>query len=263
VIDCHAHLASDAFDSDRDAVIERARRAGVRWIVVVGEDAEDDRRVLDVARSHERILLPCVGFHPDRFAEEREVPGRDDIEEVVALARAEREHWVAIGEVGLDYFWVKTDERRAAQRRCLEAMVALSVELDLPLNVHSRSAGHHAIDVLVAAGAKRVLMHAFDGKAGYAQRAAERHGFVFSIPPSVVRSAQKQKLVRALPLESLALETDSPVLGPEPNTRNEPANLGLVVEAIANLKRTSADRVCEAARQSTRRVFGVRFDPTT
>jgi len=256
VIDCHAHLASDAFDADRDAVLDRAALAGVRKIVVVGEDAGDDRRVLELASRRPDLLVPCVGLHPDRFAEDREAPGPDAIAEVAALARRERGRLAAIGEVGLDYFWVKSDERRAAQRRCLEAMVELSLELDLPLNVHSRSAGHYAIDLLAAAGARRVLMHAFDGKASHARRAVEQHGFVFSVPPSVVRSAQKQKLVRSLPLESLALETDSPVLGPEPKTRNEPANLGLVVEAIADLKGVSADDVIEAAAASTRRVLG-------
>lgn len=256
MIDCHAHLATREFDADREAVIDRARDAGVECIVVVGEDAEDDRRVLDVCACHVNSLKPCVGMHPDRFAEDRALPGDDAIEAVVELARAHRTQLIAIGEVGLDYWYVKTAERRAAQRRCLERMAELAEEIALPLNVHSRSAGHHTLDLLVTCGARRVLMHAFDGKARYAVRAAEQHGYLFSIPPSLVRSEQKQKLVRRLPLESLALESDSPVLGPERGVRNEPANLTHTVSCIAKLKGVPEERVREVTSSNAQQLFG-------
>ncbi|NIR29997.1 MAG: TatD family hydrolase [Gammaproteobacteria bacterium] len=256
MIDCHTHLALEDFDPDREAVIARARRAGVEQILVVGEDAADSQRVLEVCARHADVLRPCVGLHPDRFAEDRDAPNEASIAAVVQLARARRGRLVAIGEVGLDYWYVKTDERRAAQRNCLEQMAALAAELDLPLNVHSRSAGRHTIDLLAGCGAHRVLMHAFDGKAGHAIRAVEQHGYLFSIPPSLVRSAQKQKLVRRLPLEALALESDSPVLGPRPDERNEPANLLHTVRCIAALKGISEDRVRDATSENGRRLFG-------
>ncbi len=256
MIDCHAHLAIRDFDVDREEVMERARRAGVERILVVGEDYEDDQRVLEVCARHVRMLSPCVGLHPDRFAEVRSCPGDDEIEAVAGYARANRQRLVAIGEVGLDYWYVKTEERRAAQRICLERMAALAHELALPLNVHSRSAGRHTLELLTGCGARRVLMHAFDGRASYATQATERYGYVFSIPPSVVRSAQKQKLVRRLPLESLALESDSPVLAPERGVRNEPANLVHTVRCIAGLKGVSEERVVEVTTESARRLFG-------
>lgn len=245
-------MASPAFDADLAAVLARAAEAGVERVVVVGEDAADDARVLALCAAHAGHLLPAVGLHPDRYAEDREAPGAEQVAAVAALAREHRARLVAIGEVGLDYYWVKTEERRALQRAGLERMVELASELALPLNVHSRSAGHYAIDLLAGSGAKRVLMHAFDGKAGHAQRAVEQYGFVFSIPPSVVRSEQKQKLVRALPLEALALESDSPVLGPVPRERNEPCNLTHVVETIATLKAVSQERVREVTDATAR-----------
>ena len=142
------------------------------------------------------------------------------------------------------------------QRAALTRLAELALALDLPLNVHSRSAGRHTLDLLLARGARRVLMHAFDGKAGHALRGAEA-GYVFSIPPSIVRSPQKQKLVRALPLEALALETDSPVLGPTAGERNEPANARIALRAIAEIKCLAEDRIAEAAEANTRRVFGL------
>jgi len=175
---------------------------------------------------------------------------------VEALAREHRPVLACIGEVGLDYWCVKEEDRRALQRACLERMAALAAELDLALNVHSRSAGHYAIDLLGACGAPRVLLHAFDGKASHAVRAVDVHGYLFSVPPSVVRSAQKQKLVRRLPLDALVLESDSPVLGPQPGVRNEPANLTHSVRAIAELHGVSEDRVHEATTANARRLFG-------
>ena len=257
MIDCHAHLAVSDFDADRAEVIERARRAGVKSILVVGEDAEDNRRVFEVCADYPNALKPCVGLHPDRFAEDRQPPSHEAIEAVIELARAHCLRLTAIGEVGLDYWYVKSNERRKVQRACLERMVELAEELELPLNVHSRSAGHHTLDLLSSCGARRVLMHAFDGKAGYAARAAEKHGYLFSIPPSVVRSAQKQKLVRRLPLEALALESDSPVLGPERGVRNEPANLAHAVRCIAQIKGISDDRVCEMTTTNATHLVGV------
>jgi len=257
LVDCHAHLHLADFDADRDEVRRRARAAGVAAVLVVGEDAEDDRRVGEVAATPcagGAALLPCFGFHPDRFAEERPLPTRADLDAATALIRASAGRLAAIGEVGLDYHYAKTEERRRAQAAALEELAALARELDLPLNVHSRSAGHYTLDLLRAAGARRVLMHAFDGKASHAARALS-DGFLFSIPPSVVRSEQKQKLIRALPLEALALESDSPVLGPDRGARNEPANLTHALELIARAHGASTERVAEVTTANARRLF--------
>lgn len=256
MIDCHSHLALEEFDTDREEVIARAQRAGIQQVLVVGEDADDDRRVLEVCARHPQALSPCLGLHPDRFAEELEAPDEEGIEAVAELARRHRDSLAAIGEVGLDYWRVTSDERRTAQRACLERMAALAAALDLPLNVHSRSAGHHTIDFLAGCGARWVLMHAFDGKASHAVRAVEQYGFFFSVPPSVVRSQQKQKLVRRLPLEALVLESDSPALAPERSERNEPANLTRTVSLIAELHEVSEGRVREVTTANAYRLFG-------
>jgi len=257
MIDSHAHLSAAEFDADRADVISRALAAGVQQIVVVGEDLGDNERVLAVCAGAPGVLKPCVGLHPDRFADDREPPPAGAIDSVESLARRQRSRIVAIGEVGLDYWVAREETNRRAQRYCLERMTGLALELGLPLNVHSRSAGRYTLDLLAACGGRRVLMHAFDGKAGHAEQAAEKLGFMFSVPPSVVRSAQKQKLVRRLPLESLLLESDSPVLGPERGERNEPANLRYAVQCIAELKAVSADRVCEQTTLNARRLFGI------
>lgn len=257
LVDNHAHLASSRFDTDRDEVRRRAKQAGVAAVLVVGQDLEDNRRVAEVVDEpcdEGAVLLPCFGLHPDRFSEDREPPSREEKDEIAGMVRREASRLAAIGEVGLDRHWVKTEPRRAAQAEALEEMVALSAEVGLALNVHSRSAGHYTIDLLVSSGAQKVLMHAYDGKVVYAKRAADA-GYSFSIPPSSIRSEQKQKLIRQLPLDLLMLESDSPVLGPERGVRNEPANIALVLDMIADAHGVSAERVAEITTQNACRLF--------
>lgn len=256
MIDCHTHLTSHDFDADRAAVLDRAAAGGVAYMAIVGQDPAENRGVLAAAAADGR-LLPFLGLHPDRFADRAPVADEAMVTAVLDMIRAEAPRITGIGEVGLDHWVTQDPERREQQHAAFRRIVALAEELRLPLNVHSRSAGRHTIDLLLEAGATRVLMHAFDGKAGHALRGAEA-GFLFSIPPSVVRSPQKQKLIRALPLEALALETDSPVLGPERGVRNEPANLAISRDAIAEIKGLAPQAVAEQTEANSWRVFGAR-----
>ncbi len=257
MIDCHAHLGAGEFDGDRAAVIGRARKAGVDRVIVVSEDGADSHKTLDICECFPDVLSPALGLHPDRFGDRHEPPGEVELEAICTLIREQRQRLVAIGEVGLDYWVTKDETRRAAQRAFLARLASLAAELDLPLNVHCRSAGKVTLEVLREAGARRVLMHAFDGKAGHALAAAEELGYIFSIPPSVVRSRQKQKLVRLLPLEALALESDSPVLGPEPDQRNEPANVAVSLETIAAIKAVDPEEVRLRTTENARRLFRI------
>jgi len=247
LVDTHAHICDPTFDSDRDAVLERAQKAGVATVVAVGETLADACRNLELARIHP-ILRPAAGLYPTFL-------DLDQAQEMERFIRSRRDRLASIGEVGLDYWVVKEDEQKELQREIFNIFISLSRELDLPLNVHSRSAGRHAVALLLENNAVRVQMHAFDGKASAALPAVEA-GYFFSVPPSILRSRQKQKLVRRLPLSCLLVETDSPVLGPDPKTRNEPANLIHSLEAIARIKAIAVEAVAEAVVENTRRLYG-------
>jgi TatD DNase family protein len=249
LIDAHAHLVAAEFDADRDAVLERARDAGVAAVIAVGETLAEAEKNLLLAAGDPAMIRPAAGLYPT-------ILDRDQAASLEALIRRERTRLVAIGEVGLDHWKVQDPAEREVQREIFLGFIHLSAETGLPLNVHSRSAGKPTIELLLESGAARVLLHAFDGRAATALPAVEA-GFFFSVPPSVVRSPQKQKLVRRLPLASLLVETDSPVLGPEPGLRNEPANVTISVTAIATLKGLSEDAVIEAVVENQRRLFGV------
>lgn len=251
LFDAHAHMYDEALADDLEEVLRRAEMRGVQAILAVSETFEDAKEVLALAERHS-LIKPCAGLHPV-------ILDRDQAAGMLAFIRQHQERLVAIGEVGLDYWQVQDPADRQAQRQILAEHVALAREIDLPLNVHSRSAGRHAIAWLQEQGAQRVLMHAFDGKASAAKAGVEA-GYYFSIPPSVVRSPQKQKLVRQLPLECLLLESDAPVLGPSREERNEPQNVWVACAHIAAIKGLAIEEVAHRTTENARRLFPRAFD---
>ena len=247
LVDVHAHMCDPCFDRDRDLVLERARIAEVEAIIAVGENLEDAQKNLELAKRHP-ALKPAAGLYPTYL-------DLNLAHNMAAFIRRQRPRLVAIGEVGLDYWVVKEDAEKELQREIFKLFVELAKELNLPLNVHSRSAGRQAIALLLESGAPKVQLHAFDGKAVTALPAVEA-GYFFSIPPSVVRSRQKQKLVNQLPLSCLLVETDSPVLGPSHEARNEPANILQSLKAIAALKDIDEKEVIDAVSENTEKLYG-------
>jgi len=248
IIDTHSHLSDGSFQKDLPQVLERASKAGVKAIISVTETFEEAQATLTLSSRFAQVL-PAIGLYPT----ELDLEGAERVRDLI---RTHHPRVVGIGEVGLDYWKVKEEEARQIQREIFSSFIRLSNELGLPLNVHSRSAGRDAIAMLLDAGASKVQMHAFDGKAQTAMKGVEA-GYYFSIPPSLIRSRQKQKLVKRLPLTHLLIETDSPVLGPDPNQRNEPANAVIVVQAIAQIKEITPEEVAEVTYANTISLYGL------
>ncbi len=194
-------------------------------------------------------MYACIGLDPGSLEPE-------EAEEVRKSIAANKDLIVGIGEVGLDYYWVREESGRERQKRLFREWIELAEKLHLPLVVHSRSAGKYAIRILLESGFRRVLMHAYDGRVGWAMKAAEE-GVHFSIPTSVWHSRQKQKLAKTLPLECLVVESDAPVLSPIRGERNEPANLVYAVRKIAELKGLSEKKVAITTTENARRLFGL------
>ena len=245
--DTHVHLCAPDFNKDIQDVLARAGQSGVGAMIAVAETMEEAIRNMELARQYPGVL-PAAGLYP----------GNADLtlaHEMQEFIRRQSGNLWAIGEVGLDFRLAQTEGDKELQREVFTGFIHLSRELDLPVNVHSRSAGRQAIELLCDLGAVKVQMHAFDGKTGSAGPAVEA-GFFFSVPPSVVRSRQKQKLLKQLPLSCLLLETDAPVLGPNPEERNEPSNLPVSLKAISEIKNIPEQEVREAVAENTRRLYG-------
>ncbi|XP_048391595.1 putative deoxyribonuclease TATDN3 isoform X2 [Stegostoma tigrinum] len=236
-IDCHCHLAAPEFLTDIDAVIEQAKKAGLLALVGVTEHSGEFERLIELSDRYSGFVLPCLGVHP---VQENPPQGQ----RAVTL------------QVGLDFTprIAHTEAQKNEQRKVFIEQIEIAKRLDLPLNVHSRSAGRPTINLLKEQGAKKVLLHAFDGKPSVAMEGVKA-GFFFSIPPSVIRSEQKQKLVKQLPLESICLETDSPALGPEKQMRNEPKNISISCQYVAQVKGISVENVMEVTTRNACKLF--------
>nr|CRH07648.1 Deoxyribonuclease TATDN3, TatD-related deoxyribonuclease. Similar to peotein in Homo sapiens (Human), which belongs to the tatD DNase family [Candidatus Magnetococcus massalia] len=247
MIDTHAHICDDRFDGDRTATLARATEAGVEAIIAVSETLVDAQRNLELAERFPQLRLAC-GLYPG-YAD------LDAAEAMIPFMRAHADRWVAVGEVGLDYALAREPEQRAVQAEVLRRFALLAHEFNIPLNVHSRSAGRDVIEKLLGWGAVRVQMHAYHGPHKPALKAVEA-GYFFSIPPSVMRSGQMRELVAKLPLSCLLLESDSPVLGPEAEVRNEPGNIARSVPVIAEVKGVSEAEVLEKVRENTIKLYG-------
>jgi TatD DNase family protein len=247
LVDVHAHLDYSKFDSDRDEVVGRAKSAGVLTITSALGPEGIGKTLLLLERYHE--LKATFGLAPTELAS-------DVIDETRRLIREHRERIVGLGEVGLDYHWVKELNRRKEEQVNFQSFIELAQELHLPMVIHSRDAEEDVLRILKENDVS-ALLHCFSGSVELALDAAAS-GHLISIPTSVVHSSGKQRLAKDLPLESIVLETDAPYLSPQPKTRNEPANVAASCEKIASIKGINPDAVASATTQNAVRFFDLK-----
>ncbi|XP_043119465.1 tatD DNase domain containing 3-like isoform X1 [Puntigrus tetrazona] len=255
-IDCHCHISAEDFDSDIDDVVQESKKAGLVALVAVAEHAGEFEKIIQLSQRFPGFVMPCLGVHPVQDPAQPRGALPEDLDAALPLIDKYKEYIVAIGEVGLDFTprVVNSDAGKDGQRRVLTRQAEIAKELNLPLNVHSRSAGRPTIHLLKELGVENALLHAFDGKPSVAMEGVKA-GYFFSIPPSIVRSDQKQKLVKQVPLESMCLETDAPALGPEKQVRNVPSNISIGAEYIAKIKGVPLEKVIEVTTQNALRLF--------
>jgi TatD DNase family protein len=258
LVDTHAHLDFSKFDADRDAVIDRARAAGVAAMVNVGVDLASSWRAVRLAEQYESIYA-AVGVHPH---DAKKLDGAT-LAELRELAQ--KPQVVAVGEIGLDYY--RDLSPRDVQRWAFQARLAWAAKLGKPVIIHDRDAHDDVLGAL-ASWAKGLtsstldgrlgVLHTFSGDLDMAKQAIDL-GFYISISgPVTYRNArQLPEIVRALPLERLLVETDCPFLAPEPHRgkRNEPAYTRLVAERIAELKGVPFDDLARATTTNAQRLF--------
>lgn len=249
LIDTHLHLDFDAFDDDREAVIERALAAGVQRMITIGINRETCRRAVALAEQYAPVYA-AVGIHPNDATEWDSETER----ELRELARHPKV--VAIGEIGLDYYWERVPHD--VQARVFRAQLALASELGLPVIIHDRDAHADVLNILrewVESGRAPTppgVLHCFSGDQAMAEEALAL-GFYLGVdgPVTFKNARALQALVAQLPLDRLLIETDAPFLTPHPyrGKRNEPAYVRFVAEKIAELQNCTFETV---AHQTTR-----------
>ncbi len=247
--DSHCHLDDDSFAADREAVIDRARAAGVTTQVVPAVSAATWPRLKAVCAAFDG-LLPAYGLHPLFLAHHRD-------EHLTELARwLEAERPVAVGECGLDYYVEGLDRER--QVHIFEAHIRLAVDYDLPLIVHGRKALDDVLKYIRRHPGVRGVAHSFSGSEQQARQLLD-HGFLLGIggPLTYSRARRLRRVVAAVPMEGLLLETDAPdqpVAGRQ-GGRNEPAYVAEVLAAMAEVRGMAPAEVARATTANARRLF--------
>lgn len=251
LVDSHCHLDVAEFDPDRDAVLARARAAGVTRIVVPAIDAAAWPKLRRICAADDG-LHAAYGLHPLLLADHR--PAHlDGLRDWI-----ERERPVAVGECGLDFYVEDLD--RDQQQRYFQAQLELAREFDLPLIVHARRAVEQAIHAIRAVGGLRGVVHSYAGSPEQARQLHEL-GFLVGLggPVTYARAKRLRRIAAQVPLEQLLLETDAP---DQPDcesrgTRNEPARLPRVLSEIAMLRGMAPAALAEATTANARRLFAL------
>lgn len=240
-VDSHCHLEFEDFDEDREEVIDRAWEK-LEFVVTVGCNPERNRKTINLAEKYENIV-PNLGLHPTYT---------EDFERIDEVKEQIRENDpAAIGEIGLDHHHITDEEMRERQRKVFRQLLELADELGKTVNVHSREAEQEVIDILKGYDVE-ALIHCFNGTPEQAEEAAE-NGIVIGVTTQVLYSSRVQEIVKALDIENIVLETDSPFL--YRGERNEPVNVVESAEKIAEIKEFSRDKVVEETTENARNLF--------
>lgn len=254
LIDSHAHLDGEKFADDRAAVVERALAAGVVKIITMGDSLESSARSVALTEEFESIYA-AVGIHPE------EVQPMTAATDDQLAAWTAQEKVVAIGEIGLDYYWEKDEEKRALQRAIFVRQLDLARQLRLPVCIHDREAHGDMMKILKTEGRGiRGVLHCYSGSW---EMAAEllKGDWYFGIdgPLTYKNAAKLPEIVQRLPAERILVETDSPYLSPMPfrGKRNEPAHVLYVAKKAAELRGESLEAFARATRENTRDLYGI------
>jgi len=296
--DTHCHLDFNKFDEDRAAVLQRALDIGVTRILIPAMNYESSLAGIKLAESHPNIFA-AVGFHPtdlDKWDEDSIIKLKSLItsrhvtlsdsegslpmkSEILRSAQNNMANKIlAIGEIGLDYYWVKEAGKQARQRELLKQQLELAQDVNKPVIIHMREEndvwfGQASIDLLNILTEwhqelstknhplkeKPGVLHSYNGNLETAQKAIDLNFYIGVTGPVTYKNAEeKRQIIRQLPLERLLIETDAPFLTPVPHRgkRNEPAFVAYIADKIAEIHTTTRAQIAEITSANANRLFG-------
>lgn len=270
--DAHTHVHFPAYDGDTEAVLGRAKEAGVKMITV-GTQTSTSESAIEFAKNNPGVVWATVGFHPGHLAEDwhfdvneqsEAVREEFDIDKLKELAA--NEEVVAIGECGLDYFRLETDDltSKDRQKKAFMEQIYLAKDVNKPLMIHCRDAFGDLIDILEANRDALLefpgVIHFFSGDIEEAQTLLDM-GFSFTFGGVITFSCDYDEVIKFLPPENILSETDAPYVTPAPyrGKRNEPAYVVEVVKKLAELKNLTVEEVARIIAQNVERIFGIKI----
>ncbi len=252
LFDTHAHYDDERFDEDREALLNAMPEKGVGLIVNPGCDLASSRTAVDMAQKYD-FLYAAVGIHPENCGDF--APAMTD--GLRALAKAPKV--VAIGEIGLDYYWAENPPREL-QQEVLRRQLALAQELHLPVIIHDRDAHADTLSIVREFPQVTGVFHCFAGSVEMAQTLIKMGWMLSFNGAATFKNAKKApEVIAAVPLEKLMIETDAPYLTPVPHRgeRNDSSYVRFVAEKIAEIKGISAEEVEKATWENGKAFFGI------
>ena len=254
LIDTHSHLYDEAFDEDIDIVINNALEKGVTKIILPAIDSSTIERQKKLLASYPDIFYQMIGVHPTSIKEDY----RKELDVVYNEISTNVDSYLAIGEIGLDYYWDTTFAHE--QQTALITQIEWANKYQKPVALHVRNAYAEMFEVLEKHSVdRRGVLHCFSGTLSDAKRAVDM-GYMLGIGGVVTfKKNELAKIVAELPLQNILLETDAPYLAPTPyrGKRNESAYVLNVAQTVAEIKNTSLEQVAETTLQNAVELFGI------
>jgi len=253
LFDTHTHLNAEQYNEDMEAVIERAQKEGVSYMAVVGFDRPTIKKAMEIAEKYP-FIYAIVGWHPVDAIDMTE----EDLKWIEQLASHPKV--VALGEMGLDYYWDKSPKE--IQKEVFRKQIRLAKKVKLPIVIHNREATEDIIEILKEEQASEVggIMHCFSGSLEIAKECLKMNFYISLGGPVTFKNAKKPKEVaKEVPLDKILIETDCPYLTPHPyrGKRNEPAYVKLVAEEIASIKGVSVKELASLTTANAKKIFGI------
>lgn len=252
IFDTHAHYDADQFASDREAVLTALPAAGVGLVVDPGCDVASSREAVALAERFDHVYA-AVGIHPE------DCDGCTDADFDVIRELCRREKVVAVGEIGLDYYW-KENPSRDFQEQVFRRQIELALELDLPVIIHDREAHGDSLRIVLDYPGLRGVFHCFSGSPEMAQELLKRGWYLGFDGPITYKNAKRAPEVAAItPMDRIVIETDAPYMAPVPfrGKRNDSRLLPYVVEKLAEWKGVTPEEMTDITWQNGKRLFGL------
>ena len=250
IFDSHAHYTDKAFNDDRENMLGSLKESGICGVINCGADLESSKESQNLSKEYDYIFFAC-GVHPE------EVDGLPENYIEFLRKMAQDKKCVAIGEIGLDYYW--RQDNKDLQKKVFEEQLLLAKELDLPVIIHDREAHEDTLNILKKHKPKGVL-HCFSGSVEIAKEVLKLGMYIGLGGAVTFKNAKKPvEVAEMLPLDRLLLETDCPYMAPVPmrGKRNNSAYIQYVAEKIGEIKGLHPQEITDEATENTKKLFGI------
>jgi len=250
VIDIHCHLTSARFQRDEDEVIEQASQR-LEAAILSATHPDEVEAALKLTEKYPSFLYATLGLHPTYAVKISD----QALQDYLSLIRGNRSKLVGIGEIGLDYHWIRDASEIQRMKEVFIELLKLAKDIDLPVVLHLRNALTEGLNTVTDSGVRKVVFHCFSGTGQQAEEVC-KNGYYISVATNILRSKNLRKAASKVPLNQVVTETDSPYLGPE-GRRNMPQNVSLVIDKLAELWKLPSAEVDEITSRNARKLFDI------